>query len=396
VHLAHAARAPTPPDRPTGAQGALQPADAFALFAVPDGPPPHFVRRAARAATTAGVGVVLFFLAADLVALFAGVPTALAYTAASPDPIVPIYLAFPFPFLLFEFGGAAAAAWHLVLVGTIVAAAAAFLRGHLKGAWALLMAVFEGRGAPPLSEQNGLFAFARLYSVSIMSAFAVSAIAAALNQTPAVPQVLQSEPFGAALIGLAHASVFEELVTRVLLLGAPLALIALLGRGRLEGGARRYLLGGAFVLEGPALAFLVFQAVVFGAAHVPGWDLWKFPSTFVTGLALGVLFLRYGLAPCIVFHFVNDYLSATVEFTRDTSFPLLVFGGLMVLMAVGVANAGRYLVVLSQCLRAGRVPEYCGGPPTGPTAAAAAPAAAAPPQGGAPPEGPSAPPDGKG
>lgn len=371
VHPSKANAAPPGAVAPHKVPKGVPPSEALEMLKRLDEPEPHWVRRLARAGTTAGVGITVFLLCANLVALVVGVPVVLAYAAENSDPIVSIFLLFPFPTLLFAFGGMAAAAWFLLLAAVIGGSAFLFLRAHVPGAWRLFLRVFDGEGAPPLSEPNGLFTMARLFSVSIAVAIGVAALASAVGATPTVPAVFESEPFGVSLILLAHASVWEELVTRVLLLGVPLLLIHLVGRGRLETPARRYFLGGGFVLDGPALAFVVFQAAVFGAAHVPGWDLWKFPSTFVTGLVLGVLFLRFGLAACFLLHFLNDYLAATVVFSAETAFPVMVLAGFYILMAVGIANAGRYVFVLIECVRAGRVPEYLGGP--APRAAAAAP-----------------------
>ncbi len=373
VYVAQAARAPSAPPSGFTLPQSLPPAEALSLFQIPDELPPPLIRRVARHATTLGVAVCLFILLANLVVLVVGIPAALAYALSGAEPFVPIYVVFPFPILLGRLGGEAAAAWHMGLASAIIASAAHFLRGHLPGAWAAFMRVFEGRGSPPLSEPNGLFALVRLFSVSILASIAVAAIAGLFNQTPAVPVGLDTEPFGALLVTLAHASVYEELLTRVLLLGVPLLALHYLGRGRLEGPPHRYLLGGGFTIGGPALALLVFQAAVFGAAHVPGWDLWKFPSTFVTGLALGYLFLRYGLSACIVFHFLTDYATATVLFTEHTNFPLLILVGLVVVVpAVGVVNGIRYLFVLNEWRRLGRIPEYVGGPaPRAPPAPAA-------------------------
>jgi hypothetical protein len=124
---------------------------------------------------------------------------------------------------------------------------------------------------------------------------------------------------------------------------------------------------------------------VFGAAHVPLWDVWKFPSTFVTGLFLGFLFLRYGLAAAIVFHFLNDYLPPVVALSAQTAFPVLVVVALYLLMVVGVANAGRYLILVRDFLRFRELPPHLErGPEPEPTKEAAAPLEAATPPSTAP------------
>jgi hypothetical protein len=318
VYIAVAPRAPPAPPSAVPLPQSLPPAEALSLFQLPAEPPPHFVRNVARHATTLGTVICMFLLAANLAVMLAGLPVALAYALSGPEPFVPIYIVFPFPILIFELGGGAAAMWHVGLAAAILVSAVHFLRAQVPGALAALNRVFDGRGSPTLSEPNGLFTLTRLFSVCLMCSIAVAAIAWLFNQSPTVPDVLE-RPW------------------------------------------HRYLLGGGFALEGPAVAMLVFQAVVFGAAHVPGWDLWKFPSTFITGLALGYLFLRFGLSACIVFHFLNDYLTATILFTEQTSFPMLVIIGFYIVMVVGVVNGIRYLFVIDEWRRLGRIPDYVSG-----------------------------------
>ena len=368
VYLAGARRIDAPPETDAGLPKALPPAEALALFQPPLEPPPHLVRVLARAAGTGGTGTALFLLAAEIGVLIFGIPTALAYAAATPTDVVPLFVAFPIPIAFATLGGSAAAAWHLALVAVILASAAAVLVEHLPGAGRIFMRVFEGRGTPQLSEPNGLFTLTRFFSASIAVSVGVAFVATAIGQSPNIPQQVQSEPVGAGLILFANAAVWEELITRVLLLGVPLLFIHAAGRGRLEAPAWRYVLGGKLQLDPPAFVFVVFQAGIFGAAHVPGWDMWKFPPAFVTGLALGYIFLRFGLQACIVFHFMTDYLAVSITLTDATNFPVLLIVCFVSLIAVGVVNVGRFLFLLNDWLRFGRVPPDVFAPPPPPPA----------------------------
>ncbi len=358
IYLSQAARAPA-----GSADPAAIPLPAASTFMPPDlelPPPVHIVRRLARAATIFGTALACFILLCELAGLLLGAPQALAYANATPDPFVPIYFSFPFPILIAGLGGEAAVVWHALLVATIVLSAAFLFRGHGRDAWTKFLRTIQGLGAPTLSEPNAFFAVARIYALSLFSTFVSVAILLAFGSGPQVPASLEREPLGAQLITLANAPVVEEIMTRVLLLGVPLLAVHYLGRGRLEKPWYRYLFGGAFPLEGAAVAFVVFQAVVFAAAHVPGWDLWKFPSTFIGGLGLGVLFLRYGLIASILTHFLIDYLGPASTLTGLTALPDLV---LLAIPVVGVVLAIRYVFVLKEILALGRVPEYMGGPP---------------------------------
>ena len=80
-------------------------------------------------------------------------------------------------------------------------------------------------------------------------------------------------------------------------------------RGRTTNGMWGYFLGGGFRI-GPLEAFFITgSALMFGLAHVAGWDLWKALPTFVAGLGFGYLFLKVGIHASILLHFAFDYLS---------------------------------------------------------------------------------------
>ena len=337
-------------------------------------PPPHIVRRVARSATLGGAFLVAFLLGAELAALIAGTPTGVDYALTAPEPFLVLFIAFPFPYALVALTGGAAVTFYMVLVAAILLSVGELVRRYGKDAWAKVTVALRGEGTPTLSDPNAFFALARLFSASLFIAVAVNELAAAAGSPPSVPQALVEAPLGERLVSLAHASVWEELITRVLLLGVPLFLLHLAGRGRLERPGHSYVLGGGFALDGPAVAFLVFQAAVFGFAHFTGWDLLKVPTAAVFGLAAGVLFLRFGLAAAIAVHFLNDYINITAAMTEGTAFPVFVLLAFYVMLAVGAVNAIRYVFVIVEVARAGRVPEYMGGPPRVPLPIAASPA----------------------
>lgn len=374
IHIARAVRVVPGGAAQGPANYTVPSADAIQAGYVGPPPPVHTVRRVARAATTAGAGVTAYLFLNNLVALLAGVPTGVAYAAATSGGVVPIFVAFPVPFLLLSFGGTAAAVWYVLLVTAIVLSLASLARRHGRDAWAKFYTALRGDGTPSLSEPNALFVLTRLFAMSLFVAFAVDLMASLLGIIPVLPPSLQNPALGDLLVSLAHASVWEELITRVLLLGVPLLLLHYAGRGKLEQPWHRYLVGGRFTLDGPAVSLLVFQAAVFGTAHLWGWDAWKVPSAAVFGLALGYLFLRYGLAACIAMHFLADYLSVSIAMTESTAYPLLVVLAFYFVLAVGIVNTIRYLFVLREVLAQGKVPSYLGGPPE-PSALTAPPAA---------------------
>ena len=111
------------------------------------------------------------------------------------------------------------------------------------------------------------------------------------------------------MFALLHASVYEEVLTRLLMIGLPCLIVALLLK-RKDSPWWKYLFGGA-KYERWMLIFVVFSATFFGLAHLDNWDTWKFFPTFLFGLICGYLFLKYGLYATIGAHFINDYLSAS-------------------------------------------------------------------------------------
>lgn len=153
---------------------------------------------------------------------------------------------------------------------------------------------------------------------------------------------------------LANASVWEELVTRVILIGVPLIFVDVI-RNRVRSRKASYLLGGGFEFGVPEVALILISAAVFGVAHVPSWGLWKLFPSAVAGAAFGYLFLRHGLAAAIVLHFAFDYLSAPL-LVYDNNFILAAITGIGILvwLGFGALMAGYYVVRILEFLTGGR------------------------------------------
>ena len=107
---------------------------------------------------------------------------------------------------------------------------------------------------------------------------------------------------------LLEASVWEEVITRILIIGLPMALIALMMRHKGK-DSWKYLFGG-FGFSRTAMVLIVFSAVIFGAGHLNNWGWWKFFPTFAFGLIAGYLFCKYGVYATILLHFMTDYMTA--------------------------------------------------------------------------------------
>ena len=112
-----------------------------------------------------------------------------------------------------------------------------------------------------------------------------------------------------ALYAYANAAVWEEMITRMVWIGIPMTVLGLLCRKK---DALKYLVGG-FGMSRAALILIVVSSVVFGFGHLSGWGLWKVLPTFISGLAMGYLYVRFGVHASIAFHFIVDYMAVLVD-----------------------------------------------------------------------------------
>jgi hypothetical protein len=141
------------------------------------------------------------------------------------------------------------------------------------------------------------------------------------------------------LQGLASASVWEELIVRVLYIGVPLLAIDLISKKVTD--PKHYFLGGGFKLGTKELALLWISSALFAYGHIVSWDAWKIVPAWVAGIAFGYLFLRIGLYASIVLHFTFDYLSMPLDLTSSL-LVTLIFGLILLFWEV---LGGVYLLV---------------------------------------------------
>jgi hypothetical protein len=257
---------------------------------------------------SAGLVAFLSMLVLNLAIVLALTPEIQTWIASPEMPRAYIFVIVPWPVLLFWLDGAAFQAWHIALLGILLAA---FARAayDLKGSW------LSGKGKAiaslmaPERAGSSLEAVAKLFMACMFFSTAYFLLINALGadmDTPAFGEMSRPE----LIFGLFSASVFEELISRVLLVGVPLALIALFaGRERPLSG----LLGGGMGLTRATAALLLFSSLMFAFAHVGSWDLWKVPQVLVTGLALGWAFVRYGLHASILIHFSINLSTSALE-----------------------------------------------------------------------------------
>lgn len=265
------------------------------------------------------------------------------------------YLPLPFPVLLFfSQDSALFTGYFLFLVAAIVASVAYYAWRERRLIRAAIMAPPEAIGQR-LRSMSALVATAQAWMgaafVQTVIVFAYIFITGTEppspigNPTPANAWVL--------LFELANASVYEELVFRVLLIGLPMVAGSLILRALRAPAPRtasrslrhslRYLFGGNLRADSSreallaAWILLVASGTVFGLAHAPGWGWWKVIPAMVAGLAFGYVFLRHGIGAAIIAHFASDYISTTtwMGLTGSTTDALLnlLFLGLAILGA---------------------------------------------------------------
>jgi hypothetical protein len=201
---------------------------------------------------------------------------------------------------------------------------------------------------------------------------------------PTVPEFAEL-PLWKQIFSMAGASVYEEVVCRILLIGVPLFVYHVITKQ--DRDHKRYILGGNIAIDRPALLLLIFSSAMFAAAHLFIWDFWKLIPTFVSGLALGYLFLRYGVYASIMLHFFIDFLDMPAEVWPSGNLANIV----IFLLALGILIAGAayfvyYVLKVLDFLNGGPVikpkakPAAMGAYQPLPTAPAMSPQPAPPPQ----------------
>jgi len=170
-----------------------------------------------------------------------------------------------------------------------------------------------------------------------------------------------SAPVWDQIYGSATATVWEEIISRVLLIGVPLLWIDLLFRRESLLPPRRYLLGGGLKFGGVEIGLVVFSALMFGSAHVWSWDVWKITPTIIGGFCFGYLYLRFGLYASIMFHVCFNFLSVPMYFLSDAQAFIVDLVMVFVWLPAGVMFIAYYLLRLRRFLSAPQKKEAASG-----------------------------------
>lgn len=177
-----------------------------------------------------------------------------------------------------------------------------------------------------------------LWPSTLFLQIALMFIAIMISGVDVTPPGIGADKY-ATMFTLASAGVWEEIITRVLIIGLPLGIVALL-TGKKK--SWKYLLGG-FGVNKASMILIIVAALIFGYAHSAGWGFGKVIPAFVFGIAAGYLFAKYGLYAAILMHFVNDYIMAFLWIGgNDLIFTLMFLAliGLGVITTVALAIKG--------------------------------------------------------
>lgn len=254
-------------------------------------------------------------------------------------------------------------AWYLFLVGAIILSATWLVLKSHRQFFSEITMKGTARAHSPFFDMCAL-----MFAVLFINTFIVIFITATGN-TPISP-VEDMEDWELLFI-LANASVWEEIIARVLLIGLPLIAVDLLQRRGLK-PTHKYVLGGDIPIEWAQATLVVISATVFGFAHFEGWGSWKVFPAGVAGVAFGYMFLKHGLASAIILHFSFDYLSMPLAiFDGSLSLQLMVALGVILWLGLGLGFTVYFTIRIAEFITKKRyldeaAPTLSGTPPSRP------------------------------
>jgi hypothetical protein len=206
---------------------------------------------------------------------------------------------------------------------------------------------FEESLTEPEKAGTGIEGVAKLYFAITFFSFVYFLLLEGGGISPTTP-AFEEMSMNELLYRLFNAAVWEELVSRSVLIGVPLLVLAVFLRW--ERPYYRFLIGGGMRLNALTIWLIIISSLVFAFAHVGSWDLWKVPQVLVSGMALGYAFVRFGVHASILLHFSINFVTSWVyELWPEDSIAIIILG-MMVLLWI---FAGAYFFI-DYSLRFGR------------------------------------------
>lgn len=238
------------------------------------------------------VGIMLIAEIASLIANFTDVFDNVGNWGTS------LTILIPEPFRLFSLTGTISQVYWIVITCILLVSVCLTL---WKFAVALINRGMDG-GNEPLRDQP-LFWIGMMFSFTLFFTLAYSLIINAIG-TSIDASWLDAYTDVQLKYMLAEAPVWEELITRVLYIGVPITILAIVTTRKISG--LKCLLGG-FGFSKVAVILLVISAIIFGLAHYDGWGMEKILQATVGGLTMGYVYIKYGLYASITLHFTTNY-----------------------------------------------------------------------------------------
>ena len=189
-------------------------------------------------------------------------------------------------------------------------------------------ALIFGSGYIERAKDTPLYSLSMILGAVMILEIAMTLLFNAAGLSTPVPPGLKDLTPEKALFLFSEAAVYEEIAFRVVLFGVPMVIVGLITKQK--GFLKN--LGGGFGVSKIAILFLIISSVIFAYAHVSGWGLWKMFPVILGGLAMGFLYMKFGLYASIMFHMINDYMgvwAVTIPTLGSIVEILILFTGLL-------------------------------------------------------------------
>ncbi len=229
-----------------------------------------------------------------------------------------------------------------ILVSVVLSVGYAFYAD--RGKFIRLTTFNLQKGDMPVPSRSVLLEISMLLTATMFFSMLSYLLVGMMGEHPKVPS-MQETPLWFNLYSLARAGVWEEIITRIPFIGFFLLIIHLYMKNRKTLPLWRYVLGGGFEMDNASMGMLFLSAFFFGLAHAfGGWDVFKVLPAMVAGLAMGYLFLKWGIYASITLHFANDFLSMPSEVFPSTATESITGVLFIAMLAIGVYTFTLYLV----------------------------------------------------
>ncbi len=190
----------------------------------------------------------------------------------------------------------------------------------------------------PRIRTTPVYWIALFFGAYLILSIVISAIEGALGYSIVIPEDLPTGVSPESIFSFADAAVWEEIISRMIPIGIPMAIVAgLCGRR----DCLKFLFGG-FGVTRVALVLIVVSGIIFGMAHEGAWGSSKIIPTIIGGLLMGYLYVRFGIHASIVFHFLLDYSAVITEVIGHELFSF-IFILVAITGFVAVAGVFKYM-----------------------------------------------------